>query len=393
MTRNPKPAEKPRCPHFSSGPAPKPPGWSTSWLDGALVGRSHRAPEGRARLAALIAATRRLLEVPEAFRIAIVPGSDTGAFELALWNLLGSRGVDVLAWEVFGKSWVRDIVGELRLDDVRVIEADFGALPDLHLVDPDRDVVFTQNGTTSGVCIPDFDWISDSRRGLTLVDATSAVFAHPVDWPKVDALTFSWQKALGGEAAHGMLILSERAAARLAERTPAWPVPKLFRIASGGMIDEALFEGHTINTPSMLAVEDFSRCLAWAEAQGGLPGLMARAAANSALVYDWADRVPWVAALPRAEATRSKTSVCLEIIEPAVAALDREQRAAFVSDLVERLAAEGVAFDIGSHRSAPPGLRIWTGPTVEKKDLACLLPWLEWSFAESLSRVSSLKNR
>lgn len=379
-----KPRQKPARPHFSSGPTVKPPGWSPAWLDTALVGRSHRSPEGRKRLHTVIEETRQILDVPPDYRIAIVPGSDTGAVEMALWNLLGPIGVDVLAWEVFGKVWVRDIVDELRLGDVRVLEAGFGHLPDLTAADPSRDIVFTANGTTSGVRIPDYDWIAAGRKGLTIVDATSAVFASDVDWSKTDALTFSWQKALGGEAGHGMLILSPRAIARAVARPRSWPIPKLFRMVSGdGVLDEALFEGQTINTPSMLAVEDFRRCLEWAQGIGGRPALVARAEANAATVYRWADASSWCRPLAAVPATRSHTSVCLELVAPPLAEMPADGVRGFVSGMTSALEQDAVAFDIAAHRQAPPGLRIWTGPTVEQTDIEALLPWLDWAFEKA----------
>lgn len=381
MTLPAKPARRPANPRFSSGPCAKRPGWTPEALGGAFLGRSHRSKEGKARLKLAIAKTRALLGVPDGFHVGIMPGSDTGAFEAALWSLLGARGVDVLAWESFGKGWVADIVKHLRLPDVRVLEADYGALPDLSLVDFTRDVVFTWNGTTSGVRVPDGTWIPDGREGLTLIDATSAIFAQPIDWAKADVVTYSWQKVLGGEGAHGVLILSPRAVTRLESHVPAWPLPKLFRLVKKGRLDALIFEGETINTPSMLAVEDYLDALAWAESVGGLAGLMARADANAAVLFDWIARTPWVANLATDPATRSNTSVCLRIVDAEVAALPAAEQAAFVKRIVSRLDAEGAAFDIGSYRDAPVGLRIWTGATVEAADVAALTPWLDWTFA------------
>lgn len=389
MTLPAKPARRPANPRFSSGPCAKRPGWTPEALGGAFLGRSHRSKEGKARLKLAIAKTRALLGVPDGFHVGIMPGSDTGAFEAALWSLLGARGVDVLAWESFGKGWVADIVKHLKLDDVRVLEADYGALPDLHLVDFTRDVVFTWNGTTSGVRVPDGDWIPDSRAGLTIVDATSAIFAQPIDWAKTDVVTYSWQKVLGGEGAHGVLILSPRAVARLESYVPAWPLPKLFRLVKKGALNAAIFQGETINTPSMLCVEDYLDALKWAESVGGLSGLMARADANAGVLFDWIERTPWVVNLAKDPATRSNTSVCLQIVDPEILALPADVQTAFVKALVARLDAEGVAFDIGSYRDAPVGLRIWTGATVEAADLDALTPWLDWAFAAGKADLAS----
>jgi phosphoserine aminotransferase len=389
MTTLAKPASRPINPRFSSGPCAKRPGWSTDALGDAFLGRSHRAKEGKARLKLAISKTRELLGLPDGFHVGIVPGSDTGAFEAAMWSLLGARGIDVLAWESFGKGWVTDIAKHLKLSDVRVLEADYGALPDLGAVDFSRDVVFTWNGTTSGVRVPDGRWIPDDREGLTLIDATSAIFAQPIDWAKADVVTYSWQKVLGGEGAHGMLILSPRAVARLESYTPAWPLPKLFRLTKKGKLDTAIFEGETINTPSMLAVEDYLDALTWAEGVGGLQGLMARANANARVVFDWIDRTPWIANLAAAPETRSNTSVCLKVVDPAILALSDAEQAKFVKALAQRLDAEGAAFDIGSYRDAPPGLRIWTGATVEAADLETLTLWLDWAFAEGKAALGT----
>jgi phosphoserine aminotransferase len=389
MTTLTKPDRRPSNPRFSSGPCAKRPGWTPDALAGAFLGRSHRAKEGRARLKLAISKTRALLALPDGFHVGILPGSDTGAFEAAMWSLLGARGVDVLAWESFGKGWVTDIVKHLKLQDVRVLEAEYGGLPDLGAVDFSRDVVFTWNGTTSGVRVPDGRWIPESREGLTLIDATSAIFAQPIDWAKADVVTYSWQKVLGGEGAHGMLILSPRAVARLESHVPSWPLPKLFRLTKAGKLDGAIFEGETINTPSMLAVEDYLDALAWAESIGGLAGLMARADGNARVLFDWIERTPWVANLAREPATRSNTSVCLRIVDPDIVARPAAEQAAFVKGLVARLEAEGVAFDIGSYRDAPTGLRIWTGATVEAFDLEALTPWLDWAFAEGKAALKA----
>jgi phosphoserine aminotransferase len=387
MVSNPKPAHRPGNPSFSCGPCAKRPGWSPASLDSALVGRSHRSPEGRARLRAAIDKTRAVLRLPADYRVAIVPGSDTGAFEMCLWSMLGARGVDVLAWESFGKVWLGDVMSELKLPDVRRLEADFGLLPDMSAVDFSRDVVFTANGTTSGVRIPDYDWIAADRTGLTLVDATSAIFAQAVAWSKVDALTFSWQKVLGGEAAHGMVILSPRAVERLETYRPAWPLPKIFRMTRGGKLNEPLFEGETINTPSMLCVEDYINALDWAESLGGVDGLIKRAEGNAQVLFDWIERTPWVANLAANQATWSTSSVCLVIADPAVSRLSRDGQAAFSRRMVKLLDDEGVGFDIGSYRDAPPGLRVWTGATVEAGDLKALTAWLDWAFAAAKAEL------
>jgi len=383
MADHPKPAARPGNPNFSSGPCAKRPGWSPQVLGEALVGRSHRAKDGKARLALAIDRTKQLLELPAGYHCAIVPGSDTGAFEMALWTMLGARGVDALAWESFGKGWVTDVVKQLKPLGARVLEADYGRLPDLTQVDFDRDVLFTWNGTTSGVRVPNSDWIAADRHGLTFADATSAVFAQPINWAKVDVCTFSWQKVLGGEAAHGMLILGPRAVERLESYTPPWPLPKLFRLTKGGKLMGEIFRGETINTPSMLCVQDYLDALAWAESIGSLSALMARANGNAEVVHDWVARTPWIANLAVDPATWSNTSVCLEIVESRVARLPRDGQAAFAKRLAGLLDREGVAKDIGAHRDAPPGLRIWTGATVEKSDLEALMPWLDWAFAES----------
>ncbi len=376
-----RPAILPANPRFSSGPCTKPKGWNLDLLSDAALGRSHRARIGKAKLKDAIETTRELLGIPADYKIGIVPASDTGAVEMALWSLLGARGVTMLAWESFGKGWVTDVRKQLGLD-ATVLEADYGELPDLSAVDFNDDVVFTWNGTTSGVRVPDGDWIATDRAGLTICDATSAVFAQELPWDKLDVTTFSWQKVLGGEAAHGMLILSPQAVERLESHTPAWPLPKIFRMTKGGKLIEGIFTGATINTPSMLAVEDYLVALDWARAQGGLKGLVAKANTNLAVIEEFVGKTDWVDFLPVDAATRSNTSVCLKIVDPAVTALSDAAQAAFAKALVTRLEAEGAALDIGSYRDAPPGLRIWTGGTVEADDLKALLPWLNWAFAQ-----------
>lgn len=388
MTDLAKPAARPANPRFSSGPCSKHPGHSLENLATAFLGRSHRASEGKARLKRAIERTREVLGVPDDYRVAIVPASDTGAMEMAMWSLLGSRGVDLLAWESFGKGWVTDVVKQLRLDDVRVLEAEYGALPDLGEVDFAHDVVFTWNGTTSGVRVPDGDWIAPDREGLTICDATSAAFAQRLDWSKLDATTFSWQKALGGEAAHGMLVLSPRAVQRLESHVPSWPMPKIFRLTKDGKLNEGVFRGETINTPSMLCVEDWLDALDWAQGVGGLDGLVARADANAGVVADWAERTGWIEILAQAPRTRSNTSICLAVTDPAVTSLSEDARRAFVKKLAVLLEEEGVAYDIAGHRDAPPGLRIWAGATVEKSDLEALMPWLDWAFEMAKSELA-----
>lgn len=378
----PAPTVRPGNPRFSSGPCAKRPGWSAVALETAHLGRSHRAAPAKAELAEVISRSKALLTMPEDYHLAIVPGSDTGAVELALWNLLGARGVDMLAWESFGKGWVRDVVSELGLDDVRVFEADYGRIPDLSVVDPGRDVVFTWNGTTSGVRVPDGDWIPDDREGLTIADATSAVFALDLPWNKLDVVTWSWQKALGGEAAHGMLTLSPRALERLASYDPPWPLPKLFRIKKGGKADLAIFEGATINTPSMLCVADALDALGWAEGFGGLAELQARSTRNLEVVADWVSKTGWVDFLAKRAETRSPTSICLKIVDPWFTGLSDAEGKDAVKALVGLLDREGVAYDIGAYRDAPPGLRLWGGPTVEAEDLTALMPWLDWAYQE-----------
>lgn len=379
------PTRRPQRPQFSSGPCAKRPGWSLEALRGALVGRSHRAREPKARLAAVIERSKAILGMPAGWRLGIVPGSDTGAVEMAMWSLLGERAVDLLAWESFGQEWVTDATGQLRLD-ARVLTAPYGALPDLGQVDFARDVVLPWNGTTSGVRVPDGDWIPADRAGLVLCDATSAVFAMALPWDKLDVVTWSWQKVLGGEGAHGMLALSPRAVARLESYTPPWPLPKVFRLVKKGRLDESIFEGATINTPSMLCVEDALDGLAWAESVGGLPALIARAEGNLALVAGWVARTAWVDFLADDPATRSCTSICLRVADPWFVGLDARAQGEVIQRLVGRLEEQGVAYDIAGYRDAPPGLRLWGGATVERDDLEALLPWLDWAWHATRGR-------
>ena len=386
-----KPNVRPKNPRFSSGPCTKHPGWSFGGLKGALLGRNHRQPDTEARLALAITLTRELLQLPQDYFVAIVPASDTGAVEMALWSMLGPRGVDVLAWEHFSQIWVTDVVEQLKLKHVRALLAPYGELPDLSQVDFDNDVVFAWNGTTSGVRVPNGDWIASDRAGLTICDATSALFAQRIDWEKVDVATFSWQKVLGGEAQHGMLILSPRAVERLESYTPPWPLPKLFRMTRNGKLDRELFEGSTINTPSMLCLEDYLDALTWVESVGGLEGTIARSDANAAVIADWVGRTAWVDFLARVPETRSNTSVCLKLIDPDVLALPTKSRDEFPKRMAALLNAENVAKDIAAYRHAPPGLRIWTGATVDKSDLEGLMPWLDWAFAhekQSLAKAA-----
>jgi len=384
MSEPTTPAARPVNPRFSSGPCAKIPGFSLDLLSDAPLGRSHRAAVGKARLQDAIARTRGVLGIPDSHRIAIVPGSDTGAVEMALWSLLGARPVEVLAWESFGETWVGDIVQELRLDPV-VRRAPWGGIVDLAEVDFDRDVVFTWNGTTSGVRLPVGTRLPAGRAGLTICDATSAAFGMALPWEDLDVATFSWQKCLGGEGAHGMLVLGPRAMERLQGWTPPWPIPKLFRLARGGRVPEGLFAGETINTPSMLALEDWLAALGWAEAVGGLPALIARADANAAEVAAYVARNPWLANLAQDPATASSTSVCLRFADPEVAG-----DAAFAAAVAKRLEKAGVAYDVGSYRDAPPGLRIWCGPTVERADVAALMPWIGWAYgAERAARTAA----
>ena len=381
-----KPSSLPSNPNFSSGPCAKRPGWSLGALGGAVLGRSHRSKPGLGRLHEVIERSRQILGIPADYRIGIVAGSDTGAVELALWSLLGARGVDMLSWETFGQTWVKDAVDQLKLSDLRSFRAPFGQLPDLAQVDFSRDVVFTWNGTTSGVRVPDGDWIPDDREGLTICDATSAAFAMALPWSKLDVTTWSWQKVLGGEGAHGMLVLSPRAVERLESYQPPWPLPKLFRLTQGGTIVEGIFRGETINTPSMLCVEDALDGLKWAESIGGLPALIARSEANLAVLHAWVKDRSWLDFLAQDPATRSCTSVCFALTAPEVFALPVEQRLAVQKSLVSLLEAEKAGLDLGAYRDAPAGLRIWCGATVEASDVAALLPWLDWAWEQTAPR-------
>jgi phosphoserine aminotransferase len=385
MTHIPPPGIRPADARFSSGPTKKRPGWTLQALQGAMLGRSHRSKPGKAKLKEAIDRTRAILGVPADFKIAIVPASDTGAVEMALWSLLGPRAVDVFAWESFGEEWVTDAVEQLRLTDCRIyLGRPYGVLPDLSLARATADIVFTQNGTTSGVKIPNFDWIPANRQGITFNDATSGAFAQPIEWSKCDVVTFSWQKVLGGEGAHGMLILSPRAIARLESYTPTWPLPKIFRMTKKGKIDQELFEGATINTPSLLCTEDYLDALKWAESIGGLAALQARANANTEVLSEWVARTPWVDFLVADAAIRSNTSVCLKVVDERVTSLPEAGQAEFAKNLAAILEKEGVALDAASYRSAPPGLRIWCGATIEQSDLQALTPWLDWAFASCL---------
>ena len=386
MTTLAKPGMRPARPEFSSGPCAKRPGWSPENLRTAILGRSHRSKPGKARLQAAIDQTRSVLGVPADYLIGIVPGSDTGAVEMALWSLLGPKPVQLLAFESFGKDWVTDVVKQLKID-AEVLDAPYGALPDLTKVRPDADLVFTWNGTTSGVRVPNADFIAKDRAGLTICDATSACFAQDLQWAKLDVVTFSWQKALGGEAAHGVLVLSPRAVERLESYTPAWPMPKLFRMTKGGKVSRDIFEGATINTPSMLCVEDYLDALKWAAGIGGLAELQKRADQNLAVLEDWVEKTPWVAFLAKDKASRSNTSVCLAVVDPRVTALAADAQADLAKRLASLLEKEGVALDIGGYRDAPPGLRIWCGATVEADDLEALTPWLDWAFASVSSEL------
>ena len=381
MTTLAKPAIRPARPEFSSGPCAKRPGWTPENLRNAVLGRSHRSKLGKARLKAAIDQTREVLEVPADFLIGIVAGSDTGAVEMAMWSMLGARPVQLLAFESFGKDWVTDVTKQLKLPDVEVLSAPYGQLPDTSKVDPTKDLVFTWNGTTSGVRVPNADFISADREGITICDATSAAFAQELDWEKLDVVTFSWQKALGGEGAHGILILSPRAVARLESYTPAWPMPKLFRMTKNGKIAADIFEGATINTPSMLCVEDALDALKWAASIGGLEAMRGRADQNLAVLAEWVAKTDWVDFLAATPEIRSNTSVCLKVVDPRIAALPEDAQADFAKKLVSLLEKEGAALDIGGYRDAPAGLRIWCGATVEASDLEALTPWLDWAFA------------
>ncbi|CVI63972.1 MULTISPECIES: phosphoserine transaminase [Agrobacterium] len=388
MTDIVKPDVRPGNTHFSSGPCSKRPGWSLDALSDAPLGRSHRAKVGKAKLKQAIDLTREVLNVPADYRIGIVPASDTGAVEMALWSLLGERGVDMLAWESFGAGWVTDVVKQLKLKDVRKLEADYGLLPNLAEVDFDRDVVFTWNGTTSGVRVPNADFIPADRKGLTICDATSAAFAQDMDFTKLDVVTFSWQKVLGGEGGHGVIILSPRAVERLLSYAPAWPLPKIFRMVSGGKLIEGIFTGETINTPSMLCVEDYIDALLWAKNLGGLKALIGRADANAKVIYDFIEKNDWIANLAVKPETRSNTSVCLKIVDPEVQALDAAAQADFAKGVVALLEKENVALDIGAYRDAPSGLRIWAGATIETADMEAVMPWLAWAYETQKAALS-----
>ena len=376
-----KPSVRPHCPNFSSGPCAKRPGWSYSALAGAALGRSHRAKVGKDKLKQVIDETKALLELPPDYLVGIVAGSDTGAVEAALWSLLGPRPVDVFAWETFGKEWVTDCVKQLKPLQTRTFVADFGRLPDLSQADRDHDIVFTWNGTTSGAIVPHADWIDADRRGLAICDATSSVFAVPMPWLKLDVVTFSWQKVLGGEAQHGILILSPRAVERLESHKPAWPVPKIFRLTKEGKLNRGIFEGETINTPSMMCVEDALDAMAWAGSVGGAQGLARRTQENFRALSDWIERTPWIDFLATDPAWRSPTSVCMKLADPALTSLSLEQQAVFCKRLTSMLEKEGVAYDIGAYRDAPPGLRVWCGATIESDDIKALVAWLDWAYA------------
>ena len=376
-----KPAMRPARPQFSSGPTVKRPGWSLSNLAAAPLGRSHRSKIGKSRLKEAIDRTREVLEVPDDFLIGVVPASDTGAVEMAMWSMLGPLPVQVAAWESFSKDWVVDVIDQLKLPNAEAITAPFGQLPDLSKVSPDADLVFAWNGTTSGVRVPNADFISADRKGVVICDATSAAFAQKLDWDKLEVVTFSWQKVLGGEAAHGMLILSPRAVARLESYTPPWPLPKLFRMTSKGKISKDIFEGSTINTPSMLCTEDYLDALKWVSSIGGLHAMYARADANAAALAHWVDKTPWIDFLAEVPATRSNTGVCLKFVDPRVAGLPAAGQAEFAKKVSDLLDKEGVGLDAASYRDAPPGLRIWCGGAVELSDIEALIPWIDWAFA------------
>lgn len=383
-----KPDTRPGNPCFSSGPCAKRPGWTPAVLQEALTGRSHRSAPGKAKLKSVIDRTKNLLGIPENYRVGIVPASDTGAVEMALWSMLGARGIDLFAWESFGAAWVSDTIKQLKIEDARVFVAEYGALPDLAQWDAERDVVFTWNGTTSGVRVPDGDWIPDDRGGLTICDATSAVFAMDLPWTKLDVVTWSWQKVMGGEAAHGMIALSPRAAERLETYTPPWPMPKVFRLTKDGKLIEGIFRGETINTPSMVCVEDALDGLGWAEGLGGGSALIARSAANLAAISNWVDRTDWAGFLAAEPDQRSSTSVCLKIVDPWFQGLDDETQSAVPKKMDRLLAEAGAAFDINGYRDAPPGLRVWAGATVETSDLEALMPWIDWAYATVKVEIS-----
>lgn len=382
-----KPAQRPNNPNFSSGPCSKRPGWELSALQDAVLGRSHRSGVGKARLKEVIELHREVLGIPADYKIGIVPASDTGAVEMALWSMLGARGVDILAWESFGAGWLKDITDHLKIEDVRLFEAEYGDIPNLSEIDSDRDVVFTWNGTTSGVCVPDAQWIADNREGLTFCDATSAVFAYDMDWSKLDVTTWSWQKVLGGEAAHGMLVLSPRAVERLESFKPDRPLPKIFRMTKKGQLNDTIFEGATINTPSMLAAEDCLDALRWVKSIGGVRESIARTQRNYDAIKSWVEKTEWVDFLASEENVRSSTSVCLKVVDPWFEALADDDKMPFIKALVKVLDQEGAAYDIASYRDAPAGLRIWAGATVEASDLEALTPWLDWAYAQSRAEL------
>ncbi len=382
MTGKDHPAVRPARPFFSSGPCAKRPGWTTQVLDTALLGRSHRSGPGKAKLKSAIDRTKKLLGIPDDYKVGIVPASDTGAVEMAMWSMLGPKPVDCFAWESFGEDWVTDTIKQLKIKDSRVFKAPYGELPDLKQAARNHDVVFTWNGTTSGVRVPDADWIATDRDGITICDATSAAFAMDLPWDKLDVTTFSWQKVLGGEAAHGMLVLSPNAVARLESYTPHWPLPKIFRMTKGGKLIDGIFEGETINTPSMLALEDYLDALDWAEGIGGLKALQARVAANFAALWAWVENSDWIDFLAEDASCRSSTSVCLKIVDPDFVGLSEDARYGAVKKIASVLEAEAVAFDVAGHRNAPPGLRIWCGATVEASEIEALTPWLDWAWQQ-----------
>jgi len=384
------PTTKPHVPHFSSGPCAKRPGWSVSGLQNACVGRSHRSEDGKAKLAEVIDRSKKILGIPSDYRLGIVPASDTGAVEMALWSLLGQRPVDILAWESFGQEWVKDVVEELKIADLRLMKAPYGSLPDLSQVDFSHDVVFLWNGTTSGVRVPNGDWIADDRQGLTICDATSAAFAMDIPWHKLDVVTYSWQKVLGGEAQHGIIVLSPRAVERLQSYQPTRPIPKIFHLAQKGKLIEGIFKGDTINTPSMLCVEDAIDGLNWAESVGGLPGLISRSEANLSAIAKWVEKSNWADFLAEKPEIRSCTSICLKIIDAWFTSLNAEDQAKFANKLAKLLEKQQVAYDIAPYRAAPPGLRIWGGATVETADIEALLPWLDWAYATLKAEVAAV---
>lgn len=381
MTKLQKPAVRPKDGRFSPGPSRKRPGWSPDFLKNAALGRSHRSPLGKKVLAEVIDLTREVLQVPDTHRIGIVPASDTGAVEMAMWSMLGPRGVDVMAWENFGYAWITDAKNQLPLDDLRVFKADYGELPPVEEYTGDRDLVFTWNGTTGGVRVPNGDFIPADREGVTICDATSAAFAQELPWDKLDVVTYSWQKNMGGEAAHGMIILSPHAVERLESHTPAWPLPKIFRMTKNGKLNEGIFKGSTINTPSLMCAEDHIESLKWVREQGGLQWMYDRANANFKILQDWMDKTPWIENLCTVPEQRSNTGVCMKIVDPRFSALSPEERSAFASGIVKMIADEGVAYDFGSYRTAPPGFRVWASGLIDPQDIIDLLPWLEWGFA------------